>query len=156
MRATCATARSLDAGYVPAGSRARVQLETHRYEAALDDFARVIDATPRDKLAHFHKANVLRALRQHDAARQAYADAIEIDPDYVLAHCIMRSCACRSAISKRVGRSMNGVGAIRSSMRAGARSRSRAGHGMPLDGKTILLYPEQPATRCSSAAMSRS
>ncbi|CAB3762005.1 hypothetical protein GQ57_09725 [Burkholderia sp. MSh2] len=144
-RDMCDRALALDAGYVPAWfTRGRVQLETHRYEAALDDFVRVIDATPRDKLAHFHKGNALRALRQHAAARQAYADAIEIDPDYVLAHC-MRAFLCLSIGDFEAGWAEYEWRWRDTQLDASRRTfaQPRWTYGMPLDGKTILLYPEQ-------------
>ncbi|KFL53760.1 hypothetical protein JM78_09510 [Burkholderia pyrrocinia] len=144
-RGMCDRALALDASFVPAWfMRGRVQLETHRYEAALDDFARVIDATPRDKLAHFHKGNALRALRRHDAARQAYADAIELDPDYVLAHC-MRAFLCLSIGDFEAGWAEYEWRWRDTQLDASRRAfaQPRWTHGMPLDGKTILLYPEQ-------------
>ncbi|CAI8695722.1 tetratricopeptide repeat protein [Burkholderia pyrrocinia] len=144
-RDMCDRALALDASFVPAWfTRGRVQLETHRYEAALDDFAGVLDATPRDKLAHFHKGNALRALRRHDAARQAYADAIELDPDYVLAHC-MRAFLCLSIGDFEAGWAEYEWRWRDTQLDASRRAfaQPRWTHGMPLDGKTILLYPEQ-------------
>ncbi|QVN21361.1 tetratricopeptide repeat protein [Burkholderia pyrrocinia] len=144
-RDMCDRALALDASFVPAWfTRGRVQLETHRYEAALDDFACVIDATPRDKLAHFHKGNALRALRRHDAARQAYADAIDLDPDYVLAHC-MRAFLCLSIGDFEAGWAEYEWRWRDTQLDASRRAfaQPRWTHGMPLAGKTILLYPEQ-------------
>ncbi|MFP3504611.1 tetratricopeptide repeat protein [Burkholderia sp. SIMBA_062] len=144
-RDMCDRALALDASYAPAWfTRGRVQLETHRYDAALDDFARVIAATPRDKLAHFHRGNALRALRRHDDARQAYADAIDIDPDYVLAHC-MRAFLCLSIGDFEAGWAEYEWRWRDTQLDASRRTfaQPRWTHGMPLDGKTILLYPEQ-------------
>ncbi|NIF72347.1 tetratricopeptide repeat protein [Burkholderia sp. Ap-962] len=124
--------------------RGRARLEMHRYEAALDDLDAVIAATPGDKLAHFQRANALRALRRHDEARQAFADAIAIDPDYVIAHCT------RSFLCLATGDFEAGWAAYEWRWRDGQLDASRRGfaqprwtHGMPLAGRTILLYAEQ-------------
>jgi len=144
-RDMCDRALALDDGYVPAWfTRGRVQLEMHRYEAALDDLEHVIAATPRDKLAHFHKGNALRALRRHEDARQAYADAIDIDPDYVLAHCL-RAFLCLSIGDFEAGWAEY-EWRWRDSQLDGSRrnfAQPRWTREMPLDGRTILLYAEQ-------------
>ncbi|KVR70669.1 hypothetical protein WK21_00285 [Burkholderia cepacia] len=141
----CDRALALDPHYAPASfTRARVRLETHRYDDALDDLARVIAATPRDKLAHFHRGSALRALRRHDDALHAYAQAIDIDPDYALAHC-MRAFLCLSIGDFEAGWAEY-EWRWRDSQLDGSRrdfAQPRWTHGMPLDGQTILLYPEQ-------------
>ncbi|CAM2185226.1 Tetratricopeptide repeat protein [Burkholderia cepacia] len=141
----CDRALALDPHYAPASfTRARVRLETHRYDDALDDLARVIAATPRDKLAHFHRGSALRALRRHEDALHAYAEAIDIDPDYALAHC-MRAFLCLSIGDFEAGWAEY-EWRWRDSQLDGSRrdfAQPRWTHGMPLDGQTILLYPEQ-------------
>ncbi|WP_419689174.1 tetratricopeptide repeat protein [Burkholderia theae] len=141
----CDRALAIDPHYAPASfTRARVRLETHRYDDALDDLARVIVATPRDKFAHFHRGSALSALRRHEDALRAYAEAIDIDPDYAHAHC-MRAFLCLS-----IGDFAAGWAEYewrwRDSQLDGSRrdfAQPRWTHGMPLDGQTILLYPEQ-------------
>ncbi|VWD33608.1 TPR domain-containing protein [Burkholderia lata] len=141
----CDRALAIDPHYAPASfTRARVRLETHRYDGALDDLARVIAATPRDKLAHFHRGSALRALRRHEDALHAYAEAIDIDPDYAHAHC-MRSFLCLSIGDFEAGWAEY-EWRWRDSQLDGSRrdfAQPRWTHGMPLDGQTILLYPEQ-------------
>ncbi|KVQ51349.1 hypothetical protein WK03_06365 [Burkholderia cepacia] len=141
----CDRALAIDPHYAPASfTRARVRLETHRYDDALDDLARVIAATPRDKLAHFHRGSALRALRRHEDALHAYAEAIDIDPDYALAHC-MRAFLCLSIGDFEAGWAEY-EWRWRDSQLDGSRrdfAQPRWTHGMPLDGQTILLYPEQ-------------
>ncbi|NHB11227.1 tetratricopeptide repeat protein [Burkholderia cepacia] len=141
----CDRALAIDPHYAPAlFTRARVRIETHRYDDALDDLARVIAATPRDKLAHFHRGSALRALRRHDDALHAYAEAIDIDPDYALAHC-MRAFLCLSIGDFEAGWAEY-EWRWRDSQLDGSRrdfAQPRWTHGMPLDGQTILLYPEQ-------------
>ncbi|MBA9897257.1 tetratricopeptide repeat protein [Burkholderia cepacia] len=141
----CDRALALDPHYAPASfTRARVRLETHRYDDALDDLARVIAATPRDKLAHFHRGSALRALRRHEDALHAYAEAIDIDPDYALAHC-MRAFLCLSIGDFEAGWAEY-EWRWRDSQLDGSRrdfAQPRWTHGTPLDGQTILLYPEQ-------------
>ncbi|MCA8348582.1 tetratricopeptide repeat protein [Burkholderia cepacia] len=141
----CDRALALDPHYAPASfTRARVRIETHRYDDALDDLARVIAATPRDKLAHFHRGSALRALRRHDDALRAYAEAIDIDPDYAHAHC-MRAFLCLSIGDFEAGWAEY-EWRWRDSQLDGSRrdfAQPRWTHGMPLDGQTILLYPEQ-------------
>ncbi|VWB57002.1 tetratricopeptide repeat protein [Burkholderia lata] len=141
----CDRALAIDPHYAPASfTRARVRLETHRYDDALDDLARVIAATPRDKLAHFHRGSALRALRRHEDALHAYAEAIDIDPDYAHAHC-MRSFLCLSIGDFEAGWAEY-EWRWRDSQLDGSRrdfAQPRWTHGMPLDGQTILLYPEQ-------------
>ncbi|WP_423380918.1 tetratricopeptide repeat protein [Burkholderia sp. LMG 32019] len=141
----CDRALAIDPHYVPASfTRARVRLETHRYDDALDDLERVIAATPRDKLAHFHRGSALRALRRHEDALRAYAEAIDIDPDYAHAHC-MRSFLCLSIGDFEAGWAEY-EWRWRDSQLDGSRrdfAQPRWAHGMPLDGQTILLYPEQ-------------
>ncbi|WP_423394114.1 tetratricopeptide repeat protein [Burkholderia sp. LMG 21824] len=141
----CDRALAIDPHYVPASfTRARVRLETHRYDDALDDLARVIAATPRDKLAHFHRGNALRALRRHEDALHAYAEAIDIDPDDAPAHC-MRAFLCLSTGDFEAGWAEY-EWRWRDSQLDGSRrdfAQPRWTHGMPLDGQTILLYPEQ-------------
>ena len=141
----CDRALAIDPHYAPASfTRARVRLETHRYDDALDDFMRVIAATPGDKLAHFHRGNTLRALRRHEDALRAYADAIDIDPDFAHAHC-MRSFLCLSIGDFEAGWAEY-EWRWRDSQLDGSRrdfAQPRWTHGMPLDGQTILLYPEQ-------------
>lgn len=141
----CERALAIDPHYAPASfTRGRVRLETHRYDDALDDFARVIAATPRDKLAHFHRGNALRALRRHDDALRAYADAIDIDPDFAHAHC-MRAFLCLSIGDYDAGWAEY-EWRWRDSQLDGSRrdfAQPRWARGMPLDGQTILLYPEQ-------------
>ncbi|WP_175968676.1 tetratricopeptide repeat protein [Burkholderia sp. BCC0322] len=141
----CDRALAIDPHYAPASfTRARVRLETHRYDDALDDLARVIAATPRDKLAHFHRGNALRALRRHEDALHAYAEAIDIDPDYAPAHC-MRAFLCLSIGDFEAGWAEY-EWRWRDSQLDGSRrdfAQPRWTHGMPLDGQTILLYPEQ-------------
>ncbi|MDN7894702.1 tetratricopeptide repeat protein [Burkholderia cepacia] len=141
----CDRALALDPHYAPAAfTRARVRLETHRYDDALDDLAAVIAATPRDKLAHFHRGSALRALRRHEDALHAYAEAIDIDPDYALAHC-MRAFLCLSIGDFEAGWAEY-EWRWRDSQLDGSRrdfAQPRWTHGTPLDGQTILLYPEQ-------------
>ncbi|NHV24762.1 tetratricopeptide repeat protein [Burkholderia sp. D-99] len=141
----CDRALAIDPHYAPASfTRARVRLETHRYDDALDDLANVIAATPRDKLAHFHRGSALRALRRHEDALRAYAEAIDIDPDYAHAHC-MRSFLCLSIGDFEAGWAEY-EWRWRDSQLDGSRrdfAQPRWTHGMPLDGQTILLYPEQ-------------
>jgi len=141
----CDRALAIDPHYAPASfTRARVRLETHRYDDALDDLARVIAATPSDKLAHFHRGSALRALRRHEDALHAYAEAIDIDPDYAHAHC-MRSFLCLSIGDFEAGWAEY-EWRWRDSQLDGSRrdfAQPRWTHGMPLDGQTILLYPEQ-------------
>ncbi|VWB35127.1 TPR domain-containing protein [Burkholderia lata] len=141
----CDRALAIDPHYAPASfTRARVRLETHRYDDALDDLARVIAATPRDKLAHFHRGSALRALRRHEDALHAYAEAIDIDPDYAHAHC-MRAFLCLSIGDFEAGWAEY-EWRWRDSQLDGSRrdfAQPRWTHGMPLDGQTILLYPEQ-------------
>ncbi|ALX15540.1 hypothetical protein P350_29275 [Burkholderia cepacia JBK9] len=141
----CDRALAIDPHYAPASfTRARVRLETHRYDDALDDFTRVITATPGDKLAHFHRGNALRALRRHEDALRAYADAIDIDPDFAHAHC-MRAFLCLSIGDFDAGWAEY-EWRWRDSQLDGSRrdfAQPRWTHGMPLDGRTILLYPEQ-------------
>lgn len=143
--AMCDRALAIDPHYAPASfTRARVRLETHRYDDALDDLARVIAATPRDKLAHFHRGSALRALRRHEDALRAYAEAIDIDPDYAHAHC-MRAFLCLSIGDFEAGWAEY-EWRWRDSQLDGSRrdfAQPRWTHGMPLDGQTILLYPEQ-------------
>ncbi|KVN21083.1 MULTISPECIES: tetratricopeptide repeat protein [unclassified Burkholderia] len=125
-------------------TRARVRLETHRYDEALDDLTRAIAVAPREKLAHFHRGNALRALRRHEEARQAYADAIDIDPDYAPAHC-MRAFLCLSIGDFEAGWAEY-EWRWRDSQLDGSRrdfAQPRWTRGMPLDGRTILLYHEQ-------------
>jgi tetratricopeptide (TPR) repeat protein len=144
-RQACERALALEPDYVPAWfTRGRVSLETHRFEDALGDFARVLQATPRDKLAHFHTGNALRSLRRHEEAKAAYAQAIEIDPDYVLAHC-MRAFLCLSIGDFEAGWSEY-EWRWRDAQLDGSRRefvQPRWTHGMPLAGRTILLYAEQ-------------
>ncbi|KVG54737.1 tetratricopeptide repeat protein [Burkholderia territorii] len=143
--AMCDRALAVDAHCTAASfTRAVVRLETHRYDDALADLARVIDTTPHDKLAHFHRGNALRALRRHDDALDAYARVLDIDPDDAPAHC-MRAFLCLSTGNFEAGwaeyewrwrdRQLDG------SRRDFAQPRWT--HGTPLDGRTILLYPEQ-------------
>ncbi|VWC70048.1 TPR domain-containing protein [Burkholderia aenigmatica] len=143
--AMCDRALAIDPHYAPASfTRARVRLETHRYDDALDDLACVIAATPRDKLAHFHRGSALRALRRHEDALRAYAQAIDIDPDYAHAHC-MRAFLCLSIGDFGAGWAEY-EWRWRDSQLDGSRrdfAQPRWTHGMPLDGQTILLYPEQ-------------
>ncbi|AYQ40997.1 TPR domain-containing protein [Burkholderia aenigmatica] len=143
--AMCDRALAIDPHYAPASfTRARVRLETHRYDDALDDLACVIAATPRDKLAHFHRGSALRALRRHEDALRAYAQAIDIDPDYAHAHC-MRAFLCLSIGDFEAGWAEY-EWRWRDSQLDGSRrdfAQPRWTHGMPLDGQTILLYPEQ-------------
>uniref|UniRef100_UPI00016ACDD7 tetratricopeptide repeat protein n=1 Tax=Burkholderia humptydooensis TaxID=430531 RepID=UPI00016ACDD7 len=125
-------------------TRARVRLETHRYDEALDDLTRAIAVAPREKLAHFHRGNALRALRRHEEARQAYADAIDIDPDYAPAHC-MRAFLCLSIGDFEAGWAEY-EWRWRDSQLDGSRrdfAQPRWTRGMPIDGRTILLYHEQ-------------
>ncbi|VWC65795.1 TPR domain-containing protein [Burkholderia lata] len=141
----CDRALAIDPHYAPAAfTRARVRIETHRYDDALDDLARVIAATPRDKLAHYHRGSALRALRRNEDALRAYAEAIDIDPDYAHAHC-MRAFLCLSIGDFEAGWAEY-EWRWRDSQLDGSRrdfAQPRWTHGMPLDGQTILLYPEQ-------------
>ncbi|MFP3747884.1 tetratricopeptide repeat protein, partial [Achromobacter sp. SIMBA_011] len=76
--ALCESALELDPQCPPAWfTRARVRLETHRYDDALDDLSRAIALAPLDKLAHFHRGHALRALRRHDDALHAYARVLD-------------------------------------------------------------------------------
>ncbi|WP_070107066.1 tetratricopeptide repeat protein [Burkholderia plantarii] len=144
-RAACDRALAIDAGHLPARFvRGRALLEAHHYDLALDDLDAVIAATPDDKLAHFHRGNALRALRRHDEARRAYADAIAIDPGFVQAQ------TTRSFLCLATGDFETGWDAyewrwrdtqLDPSRRTFAQPRWK--HGMPLDGRTILLYAEQ-------------
>ncbi|WP_105131584.1 tetratricopeptide repeat protein [Burkholderia sp. BE12] len=143
--AMCDRALAIHPHYVPASfTRARVRIETHRYDEALDDLACVIAATPRDKFAHFHRGSALCALRRHEDALHAYAEAIDIDPDYAHAHC-MRSFLCLSIGDFEAGWAEY-EWRWRDSQLDGSRrdfAQPRWTHGTPLDGQTILLYPEQ-------------
>ncbi|KWI40383.1 tetratricopeptide repeat protein [Burkholderia stagnalis] len=141
----CDRALAADPGYAHAWfTRGRVRLETHRYDDALADFTRVIAASPRDKLTHFHRGNALRALRRHDEARQAYADAIDIDPDYVQAHC-MRAFLCLSIGDFEAGWAEYEWRWRDRQLDASRRTfaQPRWTRDRPLDGQTILLYAEQ-------------
>ncbi|MBN3729186.1 tetratricopeptide repeat protein, partial [Burkholderia sp. Ac-20379] len=143
--AACDRALALDAHDPKAHFvRGRARLEAHRYESALDDFGVLTEATPGDKLVHFHRGNALRALRRHDEARQAYADAIAIDPEFVVAHCT------RSFLSLAIGDFEAGWAEYEWRWRDRQLDPSRRTFAqprwtrdMPLDGKTILLYAEQ-------------
>ncbi|MFM0290102.1 tetratricopeptide repeat protein [Paraburkholderia megapolitana] len=141
----CERALVLDPAFLPARfTRALALLEMHQYDESLEDFAKVLAATPRDKLAHFHRANSLRALRRHEEASEAYAQAIEIDPEYVEAHCV-RSFLCLSLGDFKAGWSEYEWRWHDAQLDGSRRefAQPRWTHGMPLEGKTILLYAEQ-------------
>lgn len=141
----CERSLELDPQCAPAWfTRARVRLETHRYDDALDDLSRAIALAPLDKLAHFHRGHALRALRRHDDALHAYARVLDIDPDDAAAHCT-RAFLCLSTGDFETGWAEYEWRWRDSQLDASRRdfAQPRWTRGMPLDGRTILLYPEQ-------------
>ena len=141
----CERALELDSECIPAWfNRSRVLHDLHRYEEALAGVEHVLVKTPADRFAQFHRGNVLMALRRHEEAKDAFGQAIAIDPDFVQAHCT-RAFLCLALADFRSGWEEYEWRWRDAQMTGGLRkfAQIRWTGAEPLAGKTILLHSEQ-------------